>query len=368
MYTAFYHLSNKPFQLSPDPRFFYASRGHKRAMAYLNYGVSLAEGFIVITGEVGAGKTMLVRNLCAQMVNDNIITGHLVSTQLDADDTLRTVATNFGLEQSGLNKAAVLKNLETFLQQCMHEGKRVLLIIDEAQNLTRSAVEELRMMSNFQFDNKPLLQSFLLGQPEFRNTLQNPEMLQLRQRVIASYHLGPIDETEIGAYIEHRLNQVDWQGDPVFTPEALHRIFEFTGGIPRRINTLCDRIMLLGMLEEEHVFDQIIVDTVIKDIHEEVTHTETAASASLASFESLNPDPHRADNAAVTIALQQLEQKIKKMDTSLNRLLNLLIRKFFFHSPEKHQKALETEKKKTFTLKRFLNLLIKKIFFIRQTN
>ncbi len=355
MYTAFYHLTNKPFQLSPDPRFFYASRGHKRAMAYLNYGVSLAEGFIVITGEVGAGKTMLVRNLCAQMVNDDIITGHLVSTQLDADDTLRTVATNFGLPQSGLNKAAVLNNLETFLQQCMHQGKRVLLIVDEAQNLTQTAIEELRMLSNFQLDNKPLLQSFLLGQPEFRHTLQTPEMLQLRQRIIASYHLGPIDETEIGAYIEHRLNQVDWKGDPVFMPEALHRIFEYTGGIPRRINTLCDRIMLLGMLEEEHVFDQALVDIVIKDIHEETTHTEVLRYPPHAIPAIHTAIAQEADNAALHEALDRMEQKIKKMDTSLNRLLNLLIRKFFFHSPDKHQKILDTEKKKKSTLKQLFN-------------
>lgn len=368
MYTAFYHLSNKPFQLSPDPQFFYASRGHKRAMAYLNYGISLAEGFIVITGEVGAGKTMLVRNLCAKMVNDNIITSHLVSTQLDADDTLRMVAGNFGLEQAGLNKATILKNLETFLQQCMHQGKRVLLIVDEAQNLTPTAVEELRMLSNFQLDNKPLLQSFLLGQPEFRNTLQTPEMLQLRQRVIASYHLGPIDETEIGAYIEHRLNQVNWQGDPLFTPEALHRIFEFTAGIPRRINTLCDRIMLLGMLEEEHVFNQAIVDIVIKDLHEEITHTENLAYPPISSSTPHTAVPQEIDNAALHAVLNRMEQKIKKMDTSLNRLLNLLIRKFFFHSPEKHPKVLDVEKKKEASLKQLLYLLIKKVFFIRQTN
>ncbi len=321
MYTAFYKLNTKPFQLSPDPEFFYPSTVHKRAMAYLSYGLSLSEGFIVITGEVGAGKTMLVRNLFKEFDNGNIVISQLVSTQLDADDTLRTVAAGFGLEQIGLSKASVLNNLEKFFQHCKRQGKRVLLVVDEAQNLTTKAVEELRMLSNFQMDNQPLLQSFLLGQPEFRNTLQSAEMLQLRQRIIASYHLGPINEAETRDYIEFRLSMADWKGDPEFSADAFHRIFEFTGGIPRKINTLCDRLMVLGLLDEKHFFDNDMVEEVINDLGQEITHINRI---------ELIQAPLMQQNPEITVSREgfaRLERKIEAMEKSVNRLLTILIRK-----------------------------------------
>ena len=211
MYESFYGLNAKPFQLSPDPRFFYGSKGHKRAAAYLDYGLSLGEGFIVITGEVGAGKTTLVRSMLKKLESENVVAAQLVSTQLDADDTLRMVAASFGLEAEGISKSSLLKKIEGFLQASQRQGKRALLLVDEAQNLSQRAVEELRMLSNFQSGDKPLLQSFLLGQPEFRKTLQNENMQQLRQRVIASYHLGPMEAPETRAYIEHRLKTAGWR-------------------------------------------------------------------------------------------------------------------------------------------------------------
>ena len=329
MYTSFYKLSAKPFQLSPDPGFFYPSSGHKRAMAYLSYGLSLSEGFIVITGEVGAGKTMLVRNLFKEFDNGNIVISQLVSTQLDADDTLRTVAAGFGLDQDGMSKASILNKLEKFLQHCKRQGKRVLLVVDEAQNLTPKAVEELRMLSNFQMDNQPLLQSFLLGQPEFRNTLQSAEMLQLRQRVIASYHLGPINELETHDYIEFRLSMAGWAGDPEFTADAFQRIFEFTSGIPRKINTLCDRLMVLGLLEEKHVFDHHMVEEVINDLGQEVTHANSAPVSHAPSI------PQDSEIAVYREGFARLERKVEGIEKSLNRLLTILIRKLLPAHTEK---------------------------------
>ncbi len=331
MYTSFYRLKTKPFQLSPDPSFFYGSKGHKRAMAYLNYGLSLAEGFIIITGEVGAGKTMLVRNLFQHFGREKIITAHLVSTQLDADDTLRVVASGFGLDHNGLNKAAVLGKLESFLQSAKKQGKRVLLVVDEAQNLTPRAVEELRMLSNFQLDNQPLIQSFLLGQPEFRHTLQSDELLQVRQRVIASYHLGPIAQDELRAYIEHRLATAGWLGDPQFLPEAYTRIFAFTGGIPRKINTLCDRLMVFGMLEERHVFDEAMVNEVISDMEEEVTHVSLPASTRPApeaeaarAMTASGNELTKADQALYLDSLFRLEKRLDKVEAALNRLFTII--------------------------------------------
>ena len=192
MYEAFYGLSGKPFQLNPDPSFYFGSKQHKRARAYLEYGVQRNEGFIVITGEVGAGKTTLVRGLLASLDRDKVLAANLVTTQLDAEDTLRLVGAAFGVRVKDLSKADVLLSLEAFLVSQASQGKRCLLIVDEAQNLTPRAVEELRMLSNFQYGQQALLQTFLVGQPEFRAILQSPSMQQLRQRVTATCHLGPM--------------------------------------------------------------------------------------------------------------------------------------------------------------------------------
>lgn len=269
MYETYYGLSAKPFRLRPDPHFFFGSKGHKRAMAYLEYGLSQGEGFIVVTGEVGAGKTTLVRNLFNNLPSEQIVAAHIVNTHLDSDDTLRMVVSAFGLPYENVSKTDLLTRLEQFLRAVDESGKRALLVVDEAQNLTPRTVEELRMLSNFQTDDKSLLQTFLLGQPEFRTTLHSAGMQQLRQRVIASYHLGPMDAAETKGYIEHRLHTVGWNGDPAFSDAAHAAIFDYTGGIPRKTNTLCDRLLLMGYLEEMHAFEEADVLEVIRDIQQE---------------------------------------------------------------------------------------------------
>lgn len=269
MYESFYKLQARPFQLSPDPRFFYGSPVHKRAMSYLRYGLTQGEGFIVITGDIGTGKTMLVRTLFADLARENVVAAQLVTTQLEADDTLRMVAASFGLAHEGLDKATLLKNLETFMTARAREGKRVLLLVDEAQNLPPRSLEELRMLSNFQLGGKVLFQSFLLGQVEFRNTLQAKGLEQLRQRVIAAYHLEPLDLAQTRSYIEHRLATVGWKDDPKFSDAAFAVIHQHSGGIPRRINSVCDRLMLFGSLEELHAFDDTNVNLVIAELKQE---------------------------------------------------------------------------------------------------
>jgi putative secretion ATPase (PEP-CTERM system associated) len=270
MYESFYRLKAKPFQLNPDPTFFYGSRGHKRAMAYLQYGLYQGEGFIVITGDVGAGKTTLVRSLLQQLDNTKFVAAQLVSTQLDADDILRSVAHAFGLSPRGVDKAQILADIEQFLRGLGRERKRALLIVDEAQNLAPRAIEELRMLSNYQGSGVAQLQSFLIGQPELRELMRSPSMLQLRQRVIASYHLGPIDRAETEEYIKHRLGHVGWEGDPSFDAAAFDAIHVFTGGVPRKINTLCNRLLLAGYLGETHTLSARDVDAVTAEIKEEL--------------------------------------------------------------------------------------------------
>ncbi len=188
---------------------------------------------------------------------------------LDAENMLRSVAVKFDVPQEGIDKATLLKRIETFLIDNHRVGKPVLLFVDEAQNLPHSALEELRMLSNIQLDSRPLLQIYLVGQPEFRHTLASKDLDQLRQRVITSYHLGPLNEQETRAYIEHRLRQVGWNDDPSFSDQTFRMIHEASGGVPRRINQLCERILLHGFIEGEHEIDSDLVHEVLRDMSEE---------------------------------------------------------------------------------------------------
>ncbi len=324
MYETYYGLSDKPFRLRPDPNFFFGSKGHKRAMAYLDYGLSHGEGFIVITGEVGAGKTTLVRNLFKQMPSQQIVAAHIVNTHLDADDTLRTVVQAFGLEYENVSKTAMLARLEAFLRACDQEGKRALLVVDEAQNLTQRAVEELRMLSNFQTDDKSLLQTFLLGQPEFRTILHSPGMQQLRQRVTASYHLGPMDAPETRAYVEHRLHTVGWNNDPSFSDGAHAAIYDYSGGIPRKTNGLCDRLLLMGYLEELHAFTEQHVLDVVRDIQEEYQLPPDTPGSEDLGVRAQHGRPAEAKRASDNPGY--MDERILKMEKSMASVLSILKR------------------------------------------
>src|ERR1700757_1560900 len=270
MYASFYHLSIPPFQLTPDARFFYESTVHRQAMAYLVYGLHHAEGFIIITGEVGAGKTILVDNLLSTIDQSNFVLAKIVTSQLGGDDLLHLVAGGFGIAKEGLAKGSLLQRISDFALAQHRNNKRALLIVDEAQNLSFEALEELRMLSNIVFDRTMALQSFLLGQPQFRATLGSPRLEQLRQRVTAAYHLGPLGEAESRAYVEHRLRRADWKDDPEFTDECFPLIYRHTGGVPRQINTLCSRLLLFGFLEEMHTLKETAVEKVAKDLREEI--------------------------------------------------------------------------------------------------
>ena len=316
MYEAFYKLTGKPFQLNPDPSFYFASRGHKRAMSYLEYGLHQGEGFIVITGEIGAGKTTLVRNLFRRVDPQSLVAAQLVSTQLDADDTLRLIAAAFGLKHEDPSKAILLKRLEEYLLGVHRQGRRALLVVDEAQNLTARAVEELRMLSNFQSGSKSLLQSFLLGQPEFRYTLQGEGMQQLRQRIIASYHLGPMEGPETRAYVEHRMKTVGWQNDPEFSDDCFEPIFAYTGGVPRKINTLCDRVLLFCYLEDRHKIDAETVQSVINDLKGEMP---TLAANEAGAQRGASRKPGATDDRA----FEQLDRRVSKMERSIVNILKM---------------------------------------------
>ncbi|MGE5102489.1 MAG: XrtA/PEP-CTERM system-associated ATPase [Deltaproteobacteria bacterium] len=328
MYEDYYGLSGKPFQLNPDPAFFFGSRGHKRAFAYLQYGVHQSEGFIVITGEIGTGKTTLVRSLFENLDRNRLVAAQIVSTQLDADDMLRSVAIAFGLPIKAVDKASLLASLEAFLCQLAVARKRALLVVDEAQNLTPRAIEELRMLSNFQLGDQALMQSFLVGQPELRTMMQGPDMQQLRQRVIASYHLGPMDRGETQAYIEHRLTHVGWKGDPRFADDALDRVHQASGGIPRRINTLCNRLLLAGYLGEKHSFAGADVDAIVREIREELgpeSVLQTLVSHPQPALEAVKGGGGpTAIDTGVTAHLKQIDERLSSIERTLGSAIRLL--------------------------------------------
>ncbi|MCG8486166.1 MAG: XrtA-associated ATPase [Chromatiales bacterium] len=325
MYDDFYKLEGKPFQLTPDHKFFFNSKGHNRAMAYLRYGLEQGEGFIVITGGIGTGKTTLVRNLFDELSNMNVMAAQLVTTQVDPEDMLRMVCASFGLAHEGLNKATLLHNLEAIARARHAEGKQMLLVVDEAQNLPARSVEELRMLSNFQVNNRALVQTFLLGQEEFKRTLQSPGMEQVRQRIIASYHLDPLSVEETEKYILHRLQLVGWQQDPTFADGVFKMIFEFTGGVPRRINAMCDRLMLFGCLEEMHELNKDAVLSVMQELEQEVSFNppadEKQQAPQLASVSPLHPGAPGSNNQAV--APQQAAQPMADAEELIYRIQDL---------------------------------------------
>lgn len=261
MFEQHFGFSAPPFQLNPDPTFYFGSKGHSNALAYLQYGVHQAEGFIVVTGDIGAGKTTLVRTLLEGLDSTQVKAAQIASTQLDATGLLQAMLTAFGVphQPGAASKASLISTLEAFFMTLAIKNKRALLVVDEAQNLSMDAIEELRMLSNFQLRKQALLQSFLVGQPELRGMLESQRLEQLRQRVIASCHLGPLDSDETRRYVEHRLNRVGWKGNPSFEDGSFVKIHQFTSGIPRRINLLCNRLLLSAFLEnltritEEHV-------------------------------------------------------------------------------------------------------------------
>ncbi|MDB1123734.1 XrtA/PEP-CTERM system-associated ATPase [Vibrio algarum] len=270
MYESHFGLSEKPFKLSPDPNFFFASAHHGKAISYLRYGLELGEGFIVITGPIGTGKTTIGRSLLASL-NDSIVAAQIATTSLSPEELVKMVAAEFGLAVEGLSKADILIRLENFLGNLYLKKQRALLIIDEAQNLSSETIEELRMLSNFQVDDKPLIQSFLLGQEELKPIIELPQMEQFRQRIIASCHLKPFDHEETKNYILHRLKQAGWANNPQLKVSIFEPIAKFTQGIPRKINLFMDRLFLYAFMEDVITITTEHVEIIIKEMSTELS-------------------------------------------------------------------------------------------------
>ena len=299
MYEQFYGFSERPFQLTPDPAYFFESITHKKALSYLGYGLNQGEGFVVITGEVGSGKSTLVAHL-KEKLDDRMSVGEVVTSALDGEEMIHVAARSFGLDVEGRDKAAALAAIEHFLHEEARNGKRCLLIVDESQNLSIGALEELRMLSNFQLGAHPLLQTLLLGQPEFKRLLAgSDELEQLRQRVIAAHHLDAMQPGEIEPYVRHRLTHVGWDGEPAFEQGLFTRMHKATGGIPRKINQVMTRLLLLGAVEEQSTIDLAMLEAVIEEMAGDSSAEDSPVD------DRIRPDPSKKAAQAVAEAKRE---------------------------------------------------------------
>ncbi|WEN15383.1 AAA family ATPase [Rhodanobacter sp. AS-Z3] len=270
MYQAFYKLRGKPFQLTPDAAMLFPSKGHKRAMSYLLYGLEQGEGFVMITGAVGTGKTLLIQKLFEELTHRNIARAGIASANLDGEDILPAVASAFDLPYEGRSKESLLQDVRRHLIRLRGRYSHALLVVDEAQTLTSTALEMLRILSNFEVDGQALLQVFLIGQAELQATIVNNHMEQLRQRIIASHKLDPMGVEECREYILHRLHAVGWDHDPELAPEIFPGVHQAGRGIPRKVNLIMDRLLLHGYLEELHSLDQTALNVVLDEIEDEM--------------------------------------------------------------------------------------------------
>jgi putative secretion ATPase (PEP-CTERM system associated) len=277
MYERFYNLRERPFALSPDPEYLYLSRVHREALDSIRYGIESRAGFIVITGDIGAGKTTLLQTIL-QRLDDRTVVARLVNTTLEPRELLEAILIEFELDTTGKSKPALLRDLGQFLVRQRTEGRRPLLVVDEAQNLSAAGLEEIRLLSNLETEKSKLLQILLAGQPNLRDTIASPELEQFRQRVAVSYHLLPLDVQETAAYIHSRLDHAAIGAPPRFPADAAELVHRRSGGVPRTINVICDAALVFGYAEERSQIDLALIQDVVAEL--ELTGVLKAASAS----------------------------------------------------------------------------------------
>jgi putative secretion ATPase (PEP-CTERM system associated) len=313
MYERFFNLRERPFALSPDPDYLYLSRVHREAMDSIRYGIESHAGFIVVTGEIGAGKTTLLQSLLGRL-DERTVVARIVHTMLDPRELLEAIALEFGIDGTAQSKPMLLRELGAFLVQQRSQGRRPLLVIDEAQNLSPQALEEVRLLSNLETEKSKLLQILLVGQPNLRDAIASPELEQFRQRVAVSYHLLPLDAADTAAYINFRLEHAAVASPPRFSPDACAIVHEVSGGVPRVINVVCEATLVFGYAEGRRDIDGALLEEVVKEL--ETTHVLTRKPAgeraaipdvklpaapvgTLVQHRAWAPEPVRSEPAAV---------------------------------------------------------------------
>jgi general secretion pathway protein A len=269
VYLEFYGLKEPPFSITPNPRYLFYSAKHREALNHLLYGIRERKGFVQLTGEVGAGKTTLCRAMLDQL-GKNFSTALILNPILDPDQLVKAVAMEFGLCVKGLDKLETMESINLFLLAQAERGRDCVIVIDEAQNLTPELLEQVRLLSNIETDDRKLLQIVLMGQPELRDRLNDPTLRQLRQRITVRYHLAPLRRHELGQYVHHRLQVSGSEGPPYFNRMALWQIYSYTKGIPRLVNALCDKCLLAGFVQQSEKITYGIARRAVRELEGEI--------------------------------------------------------------------------------------------------
>jgi putative secretion ATPase (PEP-CTERM system associated) len=317
MYEAFYKFQGKPFRLTPDPSMLFPSKSHTRAMSYLMYGFEQGEGFVMITGAVGTGKTLLIQKLFEDLAHRNVTIANIASANLDSEDVLPAVSSELNLPFEGRSKEALLHDLKQHLVARSARHSRTLLVVDEAQTLTPAALEMLRILSNLEQRGRALLQIFLVGQSDLRQVIVANHMEQLRQRIVATFRLEPMEPEESRDYILHRLHAVGWHNEPRLDPEIFAGVHRASRGIPRKINLIMDRLLLYGYLEERHDLGQAALTTVLDELREEMPGVP----------QTLEPTvPLRGGPPVHVTSTAERENELVELELKRNKILMQLLR------------------------------------------
>lgn len=324
MYESFYKLTSEPFRLNPDPRFYFKSQSHERALAYLTYGMNQGEGIVVITGDVGSGKTTLAQKLTSKVDRARYHVASLAGAQLEPFDMLRMVAMGFDLNCQNDNKALLLTRLSSFFHASAQRGLRPVLLVDEAQVLSVEALEELRLLTNIGVNQKSALQIIFLGQPQFNEVLARPELAQLAERVTASVELGRLSEEDTQGYIVHRLQIAGWANDPAFTNATYRKIFALTRGLPRQINKLCARLLLAGYMDELHAIEAELVEKIYADFRNEPNSGFNYGRPSNGAAAQVEPGSGRP-GTGLDVRLKKLEEDVRDQERLLKQALGLIL-------------------------------------------
>ncbi|GFO57780.1 ATPase [Geomonas silvestris] len=341
MYEAYFNLRKKPFELVPDPDFIYLSRAHKKALTYLDYGIRERAGFILLTGDVGSGKTTLIRNLLAKRY-ERVTVSKIFNTRVTSEQLLAMINDDFGLDVAGKDKITLIRELNDFLLEQHALGKHPILIIDEAQNLAADLLEEVRMLSNLESSHSKLLQIVLVGQPELRETLAAPELMQLRQRISINCHLKGLSRQEMADYIVHRLKVAGNAEALAFSSGALDVVYQYSRGIPRLVNIICDFLMLSAFAEEVAAVSPEMAHDVVGDLdfeHHFWGGAQTPAQVEVAAGaleQTVGLDPATAQQLLATLGqlsdgmaalreefgarLERNEQAFTKLDLTVTSL------------------------------------------------
>jgi general secretion pathway protein A len=307
MYEKFYGFKVKPFQLVPNPAFLYLGPKHQNALTYLEYGLMERLGFILLTGEVGSGKTTLIKHLLNQ-VGEQLEVAVIFNTNVTSGQLLGLILNEFEIEHGAGGKARALDLLYQHLIKCYSKNRRVLLIVDEAQNLSKDALEEIRMLSNLQSDDQLLLQIMLVGQPEIRRRLKSKDMAQFNQRISVAYHLPALSSAETAEYIAFRLKKAGG-GEDLFTPEAVELIHRASGGIPRTINIICDTALVYGFADDSPVIDANVIDQVLQDRDGMGLASSEPEAAAIASADGAQ------DAGGLEARIARLEERLARLES-----------------------------------------------------